>query len=135
MKPKTAPVLTKNRRGALLLEILLALVILSVSLGVIIGAMTASMRSARFAAQYTQAAIAADAEMTRQIKEKRFADGSPLGEPEEINADGTSLYDFSVDSESSQESGDLEILRLTTEWKGGRKNNRLVLSTYTRTSP
>ena len=124
----------RARSGALLLEILLSVVIMSVSLGVIIASMTASMRSARFAAQYTQAVMAADTQMTRQIKEERFAGAMPT-ELEESEEEEASRYDFSVETEGSQESGDIEVMRMVTEWQTGRKNNRLMLSTYSRMAP
>ncbi len=123
-----------NTKGALLLEILLAIVIMSVSLGVIIQAMTGSLRAARYAAQYTQAVIAADAQMTTLIKDKRFKD-APFVTGEEGARENGANIDFSVETEASQESSDLETVRLRTEWQTGRKTNRLEISTYSRVAP
>lgn len=123
----------KNRDGTLLLEVLLALVIMSISLGVIIQTMTGSLRAARFAAQYTQAALAADAEMTNLIKELHFQDTGP-DRTSQIDAEAPSVFGFTVDTEASPEASNLEVATLTAEWQSGSKTNRLQLSTYYRTS-
>ena len=134
MNYHTGSRLTRDRRGTLLLEVLLALVIMSISLGVIIQSMTASMRGARYAAQYTQAAMAADAEMSRLLKDSRIPDPGGAGRPDGGNVE-PGIFTFTVDSAASPESNDLQIETLTAEWQNGGKTSRFQIATYARTAP
>lgn len=134
MNYHTGSRLTRDRRGTLLLEVLLALVIMSISLGVIIQSMTSSLRGARYAAQYTQAAMAADTEMTRLLKESRIQGAGPSGRPEGGN-DEPDAFIFTIDAAASPEASDLEIDTLTAEWQNGGKTSRFQIATYVRTAP
>lgn len=121
--------LAKDQGGTLLLEVLLAIVIMSVSLGAIIQAMTTSLRGTQFAAQYTRATIAADNKMLSVIKENHIPEMDTGGNEMLME---TGPFNFSVDTEQSPESSDLEIVGVTTTWDTGRKTHQLNLYTYIR---
>ena len=118
-----------KKRGALLLEVLLAIMILSVSVTVIIQALTANLRALAFNSGYMNAAFLAENKLFELI----YAPSGQLSSgPLKKFADPFSQYSYTVDIKKHEESENLKEAGLKIEWNSGWKKNSLALDTYLR---
>ena len=121
--------MTKNRKGSLLVEVLLSVVILSVSITVIIQAMTVSLRSMVYSADYTTAMIVLENKMVSVIDK-------PLGDEnaaQALNLEPPSSWRYSIDLHPATDhnsSSQLEEVNSKVEWDKKGKHHQLSLATY-----
>ena len=121
--------MTKNRKGSLLVEVLLSVVILSVSITVIIQAMTVSLRSMVYSADYTTAMIVLENKMVSVI-DKPLADENAA---QALNLEPPSSWRYSIDLHPAADrnsSSQLEEVNSKVEWDKKGKHHKLSLATY-----
>ncbi|MCA9400308.1 MAG: hypothetical protein KC713_01675 [Candidatus Omnitrophica bacterium] len=120
--------LRPQKSGSILLETLLSVVILSTSLTVIIQSLMSSARSIKAGHEYSQALLVLENEMADTIRRIQFQED--MVRTKKINE---GEMKFAVEREegfyASLESEQLNQHDLTLEWKTGKRNNRIMLST------
>lgn len=126
--------LYSNRRGSVLLEALLSVIILSVSLTVIIQAMTSSLRAATFSAQYTQAIILLDNQMSEMMKDgmatAHFHESGRFEAPFDNFEYSYTTKDYKDLLYSGAESiPDLNEASMVVSWGSDKKNKKINIHT------
>ncbi|OGX37663.1 MAG: hypothetical protein A3D87_03850 [Omnitrophica WOR_2 bacterium RIFCSPHIGHO2_02_FULL_50_17] len=120
---------TKDKeRGSLLLEALLSVMVLSVSLSVIVQSMTSALRAIRYSADYTAALTALEDQMF-DLMEGGFLE---TGSSQKQLADPDAAYQYFLEADPFQETspGGIQKVSAQIQWKSGRRQNRIVLKTY-----
>jgi len=118
-----------NRRGSLLVEVLLSVVILATALTLMIQSMTAGLRSIQYADGYTMALLVLDNQMCELFR-KGFI-GSGLRQTN-VPTEPDSPYRYSMRTESWGTPGESNINQVDAmiSWRSGKKDNQIGLTTF-----
>lgn len=122
--------LKSNKKGTLLLEVLLTVSIMAVGLTAIIYSYLSSFRACAYTADYSLAAILLESKMNdllyrRFIEDSRSEDG--------IFPDPYQRFRYHLSTRNLNQDGklgDLNEATLGIAWDSGRRKNNIVLTTY-----
>ncbi len=118
-----------NRRGSLLIEVLLCVVILATALTLMVQSLTASLRAIQHAGGYTMALILLDNQMCALLR-KGFI-GPDLRQTSDV-AEPDSSYHYSLRTESWGTPGESNIDQVDAAlfWRSGKRDNQVGLTTF-----
>lgn len=116
-----------SSEGSILVEALLSVVILSISLSIILQSMIMSLRANAYSSEYTLGLILAENKMA-----ELFSDSLEIGRQEGSFEQPFNRYGFVRETKETSESNleSLRELELAVNWKSGRRNNNIKLTTY-----
>jgi Tfp pilus assembly protein PilE len=117
-----------DRRGSILIEVLLSVVILAVSLTVVLRSLFVSLRSVRFSSDYTQGLLLSENKMFEYFHEKPAEDFIKEGSYEEPFEHFS--YRVEVKELDSQEKNSIRRIDLTTFWLSGKNVKEISLASY-----
>lgn len=126
-----------DRRGSLLVEVLLSIVILSTALTLMVQSLTASLRAIQYGAGYTTALILLDNQMCDLLRKGTAKSG--LREAKSLAGPAGSQvgYSYSMRAESSEIVADNKIVEVdaSVAWRSGKKDNAVDLTTFLFAAP
>ncbi|GEM_PF-2821861 len=118
----------QNRRGSLLVEVLLTVVVLSISLNILIGGLLAGYRVTLLNSDYCQAMTLLENQMSRW----RSQDYHDISVTNNLALESQEKFhlDFNIEPASFDQEQSLKYLNAVLSWKAGAKTMRIPLSTY-----
>lgn len=126
-----------DRRGSLLIEVLLSAVILSTALTLMIQSLTASLRAIQYGSGYTMALILLDNQMCELLR--KGAVRSDLRETKKMTGSVESApeYHYSLRAEPSDIMPEEKINQVDAviTWRSGKKDNEVGVTTLLLNAP
>ena len=122
--------LRRNKRGALLIEVLITISILSIGLTLVIRSYLSSLRATVYTTEYTTAIMLAENKVS-EISQGIFIDGD-LNETGFFEAPND-RFEYSLETkrvEGSEETRTLQEVTLRVLWPSGRRTNSITIVTY-----
>jgi type II secretory pathway component PulJ len=121
-------VFANEKRGSILLEVLLSVVILSVGLTAMIQSMTSALRAGRYSTDYMIALTAMEDNMFDLLEEGFVGTGSSQRQAGDPYGD----YRYFLEAEPLDDTspGGIQEVSAGILWKRGKRQNRIVFKTY-----
>jgi len=125
-------VFSRDRRGSLLIEVLVSVVILSTALTLIIQSMTAGLRAIQYGAGYTTAIILLDNQICDLLRQGTVRSGLRETKSLAWPAGSRTGYSYSMRAEPSDIVADNKIVEVdaSVAWRSGKKDNQITVTTF-----